>query len=37
MRTAQPTYQALNGGRAQIDPDTNLPLKTQPAPNGPKK
>ena len=37
VRTTQPTYQALNGGRAQIDPDTNLPLKTQPAPTGPKK
>lgn len=37
MRTSQPTYQALNGGgRAQIDPDTNLPMKTQPAPGGPK-
>jgi hypothetical protein len=36
MRTAQPTYQALNGGQAQIDPNTNMPVKTQPAPNGPK-
>jgi hypothetical protein len=36
MRTSQPTYQALNGGRAQIDPATNLPYKTQPAPGGPK-
>jgi|SRR5688572_26865335 len=36
MRTSQPTYQALNGGRAQIDPNTNLPVKTQPAPVGPK-
>jgi hypothetical protein len=36
MRTRQPTYQALNGGPAQIDPRTNLPVKTQPAPSGPK-
>jgi hypothetical protein len=36
MRTKQPTYQALNGGPAQIDPRTNLPVKTQPAPSGPK-
>lgn len=36
MRTSQPTYQALNAGRAQIDPDTNLPVNTQPAPGGPK-
>ena len=36
LRTTQPSYQALNGGRAQIDPDTNLPVKTQPAPGGPK-
>lgn len=36
LRTTQPSYQALNGGRAQIDPDTNLPVKTQPASNGPK-
>lgn len=37
MRTSQPTYQALNGGRTQIDPDTNMPAKTQPPPGGPKK
>jgi hypothetical protein len=37
LRTQQPTYQALNGGRAQIDPDTNLPVKVLPAPGGPKK
>jgi len=37
MRTKQPSYQALNGGRAQIDPDTNMPVKVQPAPGGPKK
>lgn len=36
MRTNQPTYQALNGGRGQIDPNTNLPVRTQPAPTGPK-
>ena len=36
MRTSQPTYQALNGSKARIDPDTNLPLKMQPAPAGPK-
>ena len=36
LRTKQPTYQALNGGRAQIDPDTNLPVRMQPAPAGPK-
>jgi hypothetical protein len=36
MRTTQPAYQALNGGRGQIDPDTNLPVKMQPAPGGPK-
>jgi hypothetical protein len=37
MRTTQPTYQALNGGRGgQIDPNTNLPVRTQPAPTGPK-
>jgi hypothetical protein len=35
--TTQPSYQALNGGRAQIDPKTNLPVRTQPAPGGPKK
>lgn len=36
MRRTQPSYQALNGGSAQIDPRTNLPVKTQPAPGGPK-
>jgi hypothetical protein len=36
MRSTQPTYQALNGGRGQIDPDTNMPVKVQPAPGGPK-
>jgi hypothetical protein len=36
MRRTQPSYQALNGGPAQIDPRTNLPVKTQPAPGGPK-
>jgi hypothetical protein len=36
LRTSQPTYQALNGGRAQIDPRTNMPVRAQPAPTGPK-
>ena len=36
VRTKQPTYQALNGGPAQIDPETNLPYKTKPAPTRPK-
>lgn len=36
MSTKQPTYQALNGGRVQIDPDTNMPVRMQPAPAGPK-
>jgi len=36
MRSQQPTYQALNGGRAQIDPNTNLPVKMKPASAGPK-
>lgn len=29
--TTQRTYQALNGGKASIDPETNLPVNTQPA------
>lgn len=37
LRTTQPSYQALNGGRAQIDPKTNMPVTTQPAAGGPKK
>ena len=36
MRTSQPTYAALNGGPAKIDPNTNLPVNTKPAPSGPK-
>jgi hypothetical protein len=36
LRRTQPSYQALNGGPAQIDPRTNRPVKTQPAPGGPK-
>lgn len=36
LRTKQPTYQALNGGRAPIDPNTNMPVRTPPASNGPK-
>nr|WP_298722333.1 DUF4124 domain-containing protein [uncultured Steroidobacter sp.] len=35
--TQQPSYAALNGGKAQIDPRTNLPVNTKPAPAaGPK-
>src|SRR5688572_16932259 len=30
--TKQPTYDALNGGRPEIDPDTNRPEKKKPAP-----
>lgn len=37
MRTTQPTYQGLNGGKAAIDPRTNKPVVTKPAtPVGPK-
>ncbi|WP_129781313.1 DUF4124 domain-containing protein [Peristeroidobacter soli] len=37
LTTKQPSYQALNGGKAVIDPSTNLPVKTKPAtPTGPK-
>lgn len=36
LRTKQPSYAALNGGAAQIDPKTNLPVKAQPAQVGPK-
>ncbi|MGH8177997.1 MAG: DUF4124 domain-containing protein [Steroidobacter sp.] len=32
VRTQQPSYAALNGGRASIDPDTNLPLRKKPTP-----
>lgn len=33
--TKQPSYAALNGSKAQIDPRTNLPVNTKPA-TGPK-
>lgn len=37
LTTRQPTYQALNGGMATIDPVTNKPVVTKPAkPSGPK-
>lgn len=36
MYTSQPSYSALNGSRAAIDPTTNMPVKTKPASNGPK-
>jgi len=36
MRTTQPTYSALNGGTAPIDPRTNRPAVSKPAPSGPK-
>jgi len=37
LRTTQPTYQGLNGGKAQIDPRTNKPVVTKPVtPVGPK-
>ena len=36
MPTSQPTYGALNGGRAAVNPATNLPVVTKPAPK-PKK
>lgn len=37
--TSQPTYAALNGSRAQIDPVTNKPVVTKPKPvvGGPRK
>lgn len=31
LPTQQPSYATLNGGKAQIDPKTNLPVKTKPA------
>ena len=38
LLTKQPTYSALNGGKATIDPRTNMPVNTKPAaPTGPKK
>ncbi|MFC4310217.1 DUF4124 domain-containing protein [Steroidobacter flavus] len=37
LTTKQQSYQALNGGKAAIDPSTNLPVKTKPAQKpGPK-
>jgi hypothetical protein len=37
LTTSQPTYQALKGGKARIDPSTNMPVPKKPAaPNGPK-
>lgn len=38
LRTEQPSYAALNGGKAKIDPRTNRPVTTKPkpAPAGPK-
>ena len=35
--TKQPTYAALNGSKAAIDPRTNLPVKTKPTPVVPPK
>lgn len=31
LRTKQPTYAALNGSKASIDPSTNMPVNTKPA------
>lgn len=38
MRTSQPSYAALNGGMPKMDPRTNRPVITKPAPapSGPK-
>lgn len=36
MRTSQPSYAVLNGAPPKIDPNTNLPVRTKPAANGPK-
>jgi hypothetical protein len=35
--TKQPSYAALNGGKAAIDPRTNMPVRTKPAPVVPPK
>lgn len=35
LPSQQPSYAKLNGARAQIDPKTNLPVKTKPAPKKP--
>ena len=38
LLTKQPSYSALNGGKASIDPRTNMPVNTKPAAAvGPKK
>jgi hypothetical protein len=37
LTTKQPSYAALNGGKATIDPRTNLPVSTKPAPVTPPK
>lgn len=37
LTTKQPSYQALNGGKASIDPRTNMPVRTKPAPVVPPK
>ena len=38
MRTGQPSYSALNGGMPKMNPRTNMPVVTKPAPapSGPK-
>ncbi|MBL8265717.1 DUF4124 domain-containing protein [Steroidobacter sp.] len=36
LRTSQPSYSALNGSKAVIDPTTNRPVVTKPAAVGPK-
>lgn len=36
LRTKQPSYAGLNGGTGRIDPRTNMPINTKPAPAGPK-
>ena len=32
LQTKQPTYAALNGDKAAIDPRTNMPVRSKPAP-----
>lgn len=36
MRASQPTYSALNGAPARVDPRTNLPPVAKPLPGGPR-
>jgi hypothetical protein len=36
LRTSQPSYSALNGGPATIDPKTNMPPVAKPLPGGPR-